>query len=94
MLKLSSFKGLELYRTSNEYRRKAEEIRGTNEANISIDNLRKVGMGKESLKEIMRWLNEEKHLKISKKLLIEQLEENDIPEEIKSFFHTVKSAMQ
>lgn len=93
LAKLSSFDGLELYRSSNVYRRKADQIRETNESISDIDELRRVGMGKECLKEIMRWLNEEKHLKISKKALIHQLSEDDIPQEIKDFFQSVKQAM-
>lgn len=93
LAKLSSFDGLELYRASNEYRRKADQIRETNESISDTDELRRVGMGKECLKEIMQWLNGEKHLKISKKALIHQLGEDDIPEEIKDFFQSIKQAM-
>ena len=93
LAKLSSFDGLEIYRSSNEYRRKADQIRETNEAFSDIDQLRRVGMGKECLKEIMHWINSEKHLKISKKALINQLHEDDIPEEIKVLFQSIKQAM-
>lgn len=92
--KLSSFKGLEIYRSSNEYRKKADEIRETNEATCEIDQLRKVGMGKECLKSLLGWLNSEKHLKISKKALINELMVDEIPEEIKSFFESIQQAMQ
>lgn len=93
LAKLSSFDGLEIYRSSNEYRRKADNIREAHESMTEIDELRRVGMGKECLKEIMKWLNEEKHLKISKKALINQIGEDDIPDEIKDFFQSVKQAM-
>ena len=93
LTKLSSFDGLEIYRSSNEYRRKADQIREVNESASDIDELRRVGMGKECLKEIMQWLNGDKHLKISKKALIDQLCEDDIPEEIKDFFISVKQSM-
>ena len=94
LCKLSSFDGLELYCSSNEYRKKAEQIRATNETCTDIDSLRRVGMGKECLKEIMRWLNEDLHLRISKKELLNQLNEDDIPNEIKEFFESIKSAME
>lgn len=92
--KISSFDGLELYRSANEYRRKAEEIRSTNESLTNIEDLRRAGMGKESLKSIMKWLNDEKQLKISKKGLIGFLVEDDIPKEIKEFFQNIKQSMR
>lgn len=91
--KLSSFDGLELYRSSNEYRGKAKKIRAENETLTDIDELRRVGMGKESLKQIMHWLNEEKKLKISKKAIIAELHTEDIPKEIKDFLQGIKQAM-
>ncbi len=94
LAKLSFFDGLELYRSSNEYRRKADEIRSHNEQMTSIDDLRRVGMGKEALKSIFRWINDELHLKISKKALIEVLEETDIPTEIKELFTNIQSALK
>lgn len=94
LLKLSSFEGLEIYRSSNDYRRKAEAIRSTNEQMTSLGDLTRVGMGKETLKAIMSWINDELHLKISKKALIDSLEVDDIPNEIRSWFSDVKSAMK
>lgn len=93
--KMSVFPGLEQYRSSNEYRGKAEQIRSANENEEShcFASLRKVGMGKESLKQLMAWLNEEKKLKISKKALLSDLEISDIPEEISEFFSSIKQAM-
>lgn len=91
--KLSSFDGLELYRSSNEYRRKAEKIRADNELSTELSDLCRVGMGKETLKGIMRWLNEEQKLKISKKAVINMITEEDIPDEIKSFFRGVRQAI-
>lgn len=94
LAKLAFFDGLELYRSSNEYRRKADEIRAANERLNDFDELRRAGMGKEGLKEVMRWLNEDKHLKISKKSLIEQINADDISEEIKTFFQNIRQAMK
>lgn len=91
--KMSCFTGLEQYRASNEYRAKADEIRDANEALTDFSALQKAGMGKESLKRLMSWLNEEKKLKISKKALIANLEATDISEEIQSFFESIKNAM-
>ena len=47
-------------------------------------------MGKEALKAIMRWTNKELHLKLSKKALIDNLEESDMPNEIKTWFMDIK----
>ena len=93
LYKMSSFTGLEQYRGTNEYRAKADKIRGINEALTNFDELKKVGMGKESLKLLMSWLNEEKKLKISKKALISNIGIDDIPEEIRTFFDSIKQAM-
>lgn len=93
LTKLSVFDGLELYRSSNEYRKKAEEIRSQYEHFELFNDLIRVGMGKEALKEVMKWINEELHLKISKKMLIEQLQEQDIPEEIELLFRRLQNAM-
>lgn len=93
LAKLSSFDGLELYRSSNEYRRKAEAIRLGYEQYNSIDDLCIVGMGKESLKEVMRWLTADLHLKISKRDLIDCLEETDIPPEIADLFNDIRSSI-
>lgn len=93
LAKLSYFDGLELYRGTNEYRKKAEEIFKSYDALTDLSELRRVGMGKESLKIVMAWINEELKLKISKKALYEGLEQTDIPDEIKKFFDSVKQAM-
>ena len=90
---MSCFSGLEQYRGSNEYRGKASEIRTANEAFTEFDDLIKVGMGKESLKLLSTWLNDEKKLKISKKGLIANVTADDIPDEIKQFFSNIKTAM-
>lgn len=91
--KLSYFDGLELYRGTNEYRKKAKEIFESYDTLSEQSELCRVGMGKESLKIVMAWINEELKLKISKKALYEGLEEFDIPDEIKEFFNSVKQAI-
>lgn len=93
LTKLSCFNGLELYRATNEYRKKAEEILKVYEATSDQSELHRVGMGKETLKAIMRWINEDLKLKLSKKSLYDELTEDDIPNEIKTFFDNVRQAM-
>ena len=91
--KMSCFTGLEQYRGSNEYRAKADKIREANEALSSFEDLRKAGMGKESLKRLLAWISEDKKLKISKKGLISDIGTEDIPDEIRIFFEEIKKAM-
>ena len=93
LAKLSYFDGLDLYRSTNEYRKKAKAIFDSYDSLSEQSDLRRVGMGKESLKIVMAWINEELKLKISKKALYDGLEEDDIPSEIKEFFNSVKQAM-
>ena len=93
LCKLSTFDGLEHYRSSNEYRRKANSIREDNESYSDLDNLQRVGMGKQCLRLLMDWINGDLKLKISKKEVLNQLTEDDIPEEIKKFLLSIKSAM-
>ena len=94
LAKLAFFEGLELYRSSNEYRRKAEEIRSNNEQMTSLDDLRRVGMGKEALAATLNWINNELHLKLPKKVLISELDVSDIPIEIKNLFLDIKSTLK
>ena len=91
--KMSCFSGLEQYRGSNEYRAKAVEIRTAHESLTAFDDLRKEGMGKETLKRLLAWLNEDKKLKISRKGLISDIRVEDIPDEIRTFFEEIKKAM-
>lgn len=92
--KLSSFDNLEIYRSANEYRRKAENIRSENESYEDVDNLRRVGMGKECLRELMSWLTSEKHLHIAKRAIIENLTPDNIPQEIIELFQSIKRAIE
>ncbi len=93
LYKLSSFEGMELYRSGNEYRKKANSIREANESFSDFDNLQRVGMGKQCLRALMGWINDELKLKISKKEIINQLTEDEIPKEIKDFLLSIKDAM-
>lgn len=92
--KLSSFDNLEIYRSANEYRNKADMIRSENELYTDIDNLRRVGMGKECLKGLMSWLNDEKHLHIAKRSIIENLIPDNIPQEIVELFRSIMQAIK
>lgn len=64
-----------------------------NEALSDFKDLRKAGMGKESLKRLLAWLNEDRKLKISRKGLISDIRVEDIPDEIRTFFEEIKKAM-
>ena len=92
--KLSVFPGLDIYRSSNEYRGKAKEIRDSYETIDDLDKLITHGMGKETLKAVIKWLNEECHLKIGKKNLINALQPDEIPQEIVKLLQTIHSKMK
>ena len=92
--KLSVYPGLENYRSSNEYRSKAQAIRNSYEAVDDLDSLITHGMGKEALKALIRWLNEECHLRISKKNLINALQATEISQEVVDLLQTIRDAMQ
>ena len=92
--KLSVYPGLENYRSGNEYRSKAQAIRNSYEAVDDLDSLITHGMGKEALKALIRWLNEECHLRISKKNLINALQATEISQEVVDLLQTIRDAMQ
>ena len=92
--KLSGFSGLENYRSSNEYRIKAEQIREEYESLCDFADLQKVGMGKECLRLIMGWLNDDMKLKISKKGLLNHITYAHIPSDIIRFFESLKKSLQ
>ncbi|MEA5554797.1 AAA family ATPase, partial [Anabaena cylindrica UHCC 0172] len=57
----------------------------------NMNNLLIVGMGKETLKNLRAWINNELKLNISQKDILDNLEPTDIPEEIKTILEQLKS---
>ena len=55
--------------------------------------LKKIGMGKESLKQVFNWLNSEIKLNLNKDDLLEVMEEKDISLEIQNILKSLQSNM-
>jgi len=91
--KLSFYKELEAYRQTNEYRKKSDSIFKQYLPLTKFSDLVIVGMGKESLSALMQWLIADKHLKISKKSLIDNISPELIPQEIKDILGAIKRAI-
>lgn len=79
------------YRDQNHLKSEAEKIRRKYEEFTDIDELLIVGMGKETRKLLMRWLNDEKGLNICKDDILDSLEPEDIPEELQKMLLSLRS---
>lgn len=86
-IKKSSFVSeLDRYRNTNDYQSKARVIEDSYQNLKEFDDLVKFGMGKQALKIIFKWLNEDCKLQISQRDLLAAMEKDDIPDEIKGLF--------
>ena len=56
-----------------------------------FDSLVQVGMGKETLKLLNSWINDELHLQLNRKSLINNLSASDIPNDIIDFFRKISN---
>ncbi len=79
------------YRNPQTVKSEAIRIRETYETYTTLSDLLVAGMGKETLKLIMHWLNSEKSLNISMMDLISSLEATDIPTEVSTLLSALKS---
>jgi len=79
------------YRGTNATKSEAKRIRGIYEPYTGYDDLARVGMGKEALKQLLKWVNEEKLLQIGKQEIIDGLQLGDIPDELKDLLQELKS---
>ena len=86
-IKKSSFiSSLDRYRNTNDYQSKARAIEDSYQNLNEFDDLVKFGMGKQALKKVLNWLNEECKLKISQRDILAAMEKDDIPNEISELF--------
>lgn len=83
--------GLEDYRNPTVCKSKAKELRQIYENYDELDELLKVGMGKEVLKELRSWINQELKLSFSNNDIFNSLESSDIPDEIRQILEQLKS---
>lgn len=75
----------------NDLREQANKARTKYEAFTSKNDLLKYGMGKEALKKVLAWINNELKLKLSKRDIISSITLNDIPEELKELLYSFSS---
>ena len=86
-IKKSAFvPALDRYRNTNEYQRKAKEIEDSYQTLQNVEDLLKYGMGKQALKIVLKWLNEDCKVQISQRDLLGVMELEDIPTEISQLF--------
>ena len=69
----------------------AIKIRETYEKQKDFDQLVIVGMGKESLGNLMKWINEDLSMKLSHSELLSGVTAEDIPDEISDILNQLKS---
>jgi len=79
------------YRGTNATKSEAKRIRGIYAPYTDYDELARVGMGKEALKLLLKWLNEEKLIQIGKQDIVDNLQLEDIPDELKDLLKKLKS---
>ncbi|MCX4304220.1 MAG: AAA family ATPase [Acetatifactor sp.] len=91
IFKASLILNLQEYRNNNEVKREAEKIRMRYEEYDDKDTYKKIGMGKEALKQILNWLNSEMSLNLNKDDILEVMQESDIPIEIKNILESLQS---
>lgn len=79
------------YRNTVVVKSEAEKIRSTYESSTQKEDFFKCGMGKEALKQLFKWLNDEKHLNLNKEDVLEEITSEDINDEIVSILQLLKS---
>lgn len=93
IFKASLILNLQEYRNNNEVKREAEKIRMGYEEIDDKETYKKIGMGKEALKQVFNWLNNEMKLNLNKDDLLEEMEEKDISLEIRDILRSLQSNM-
>ncbi|MCQ4636120.1 ATP-binding protein [Anaerovorax odorimutans] len=91
IFKASLILNLHQYRNNNEVKSEAERIRRSYEEIIDGEAYKKVGMGKETLKQIFYWLNNEIKLNLNKEDILEAMEERDVSVEMENILKTLRS---
>lgn len=93
IFKVSLILNLQEYRNNNEVKREAEKIRMGYEEINDKEIFKKIGMGKEALKQVFNWLNSEIKLNLNRDDLLEVMEEKDISLEIQNILKNLQSNM-
>lgn len=75
-----------MYRSTNDYQRKARSIEDSYQKMSEFDDLIKYGMGKQALRNVFGWLNEMHKINLCQKDILSVMKKEDIPEELVVFF--------
>lgn len=82
---------MDTYRIPKECKSKAKELVSSYEKLNNFEDLIKVGMGKEALRGLLGWLNDSLKLNLSRSDLVNNLEIDDIPEEMRNILMQLRS---
>lgn len=86
-IKKSTFvPALDMYRSTNDYQRKARSIEDSYQKMSEFDDLIKYGMGKQALRNVFGWLNEMHKINLCQRDILSVMKKEDIPEELVGFF--------
>lgn len=91
IFKASLILNLSEYRNNNEVKHEAEKIRMRYEEYTVNEIYKKIGMGKEALKQIFSWLNNEIKLNLNKEDILDIMEKKDISIEMEKILKTLQS---
>lgn len=93
IFKASLILNLQEYRSNNQVKREAEKIRMSYEEINDKEAYKKIGMGKEALKQVFNWLNSDVKFNINKDDLLDVMEQKDILPEIQGILKSLQSDM-
>lgn len=93
IFKASLILNLQEYRNNNQVKHEAEKIRMSYEEINDKEAYKKIGMGKEALKQVFNWLNSDVKFNINKDDLLEVMEQKDILPEIQGILKSLQSDM-
>ncbi|MGI4865986.1 MAG: AAA family ATPase [Janthinobacterium lividum] len=83
--------GKDEYRSRDTSKGAAKTITKAYEGELPFEQLVVVGMGKEALKALMKWLNEDRKISFSNSDILSVIEPADIPEEISLLLQSLRS---
>lgn len=89
--KMSQILNLQDYRNNNALKHEAEKIRMSYEEIDDKEMYKKIGMGKETVRQIFRWLNEELKLNLNRSDILEVMDKEDIPMEMVTILQSLQS---
>lgn len=91
IFKASLILNMQEYRSQNILKAEAERIRGNYEENSDKESYKRIGMGKEALKQIFYWLNNDLSLNLSKEDILDVMQKEDIPIEMENILRSLQS---